>query len=142
MRARKISEEIRTPIYQDFWEPPSHITQKGRINAESEQLLYLADQPITAIQEIRASPTDSFMLMFYVLIENLTLTEIGFINDSHASKVQQFLENLFTTNSSHIYDITNFSQIDTNNTTKDGSTLPWLTRRDLIVAYIQMQYQN
>ena len=115
-RSRKIVTELQNPTIQDFWEPPVSVASQGRLNPQGESLLYLADNPLTAVAEIGQPQNGSFMLIFYELINNTTLTEIGFSgNNKENDDLLKFLDNLFMkkrdtsqSDGHQIYEITNY----------------------------------
>jgi hypothetical protein len=111
-RARKVSDFLENPTYDDFWEPPASFVKKGRVNGDNEQLLYVASHPSTAASEARVENGDLYLLMFYQATEIISLVEIGFdhmiVPNKNNSVTQDFLHGVFKEPNDYVYMVSNF----------------------------------
>jgi hypothetical protein len=68
----------------DFWYPPeSNVKDYGRLNYPCESLLYTAQTPEIAINEMKIHTEEYFMLITYELKDDIDLTIIG-LSQSHS----------------------------------------------------------
>ena len=105
-RVRKLSGS-KIPIdnfksLNDMWEPPTSVlTKYGRLNKPKESLLYVAQDPVTAVKECHIQLGEFYAVIQYIPKENIKLSFIGGdynysehgITDKHAILVHEIYNN-------------------------------------------------
>ena len=89
----------------DCWEPPANVVKSGRLNRDSEPLLYTAaESSIVAVEEMKIKEGELFSLIVYEAVEEIRATAIGFPVDAKdlteeeslkARMIQGFLKHEF-----------------------------------------------
>jgi len=115
-RGRIISRPGEMARVSDAWEAPAAVTRAGRLNAQSEPLLYTAGAQSTAFYESRIKPGDLFAMSKFRTRSRFPVTRIGdpdkivgltVIEQEKLSVMLQFIEDVFTQKAgpeeSHIY---------------------------------------
>jgi hypothetical protein len=125
-RVRKIAFDVKKfhspdiKILRDFWHPPeSNVKDYGRLNYPCESLLYTAQTPEIAINEMKIHTDEYFMLITYELKEDIDLTIIGLcqshsdllnIVDVKEKVLNEFFFKIFTSditeNNIYLYKVT------------------------------------
>lgn len=120
-RVRAMTEDLLDQIGQEninineLWEPPKKNAYQGRVNAEGQQYLYVSEANLDiCVAEARIKEEDFFILISYQIVENFSITGIGFDHDNplpdlEANKKMQLISNkikeifLNTTENSYLY---------------------------------------
>lgn len=94
----------------DCWEPPKSVIdaghiKAGRLNKANEGLIYATpDNPITAVEELKVSDDELFLLIVYEAVEDISVAGIGidlspdFLSEENKLKhamIQDFLKHEF-----------------------------------------------
>lgn len=115
LRVRKLNDLLASPVIEDFWEAPNHLTPQGRANRAKESLIYITCDLQTAQIETHITEGDIYNLNIYKATSSIGVTEIGFSVDKKTTTkdpvrrhIQEFLRSIFLKKGKSAYDICNF----------------------------------
>lgn len=78
-RVRKIESTEYKYNINDFWEPPEDVIRPGRLNKNKEKMLYCSVNDVeTALKEARINVGDTYIVVFYLLNDDISVNGIGF----------------------------------------------------------------